>query len=436
MIAVLDRILSVLAAVPVAAAVIVYVFLRDVLSGNRRAVARDQAVRRLTLHIMNLAEEREKGEIEEDILLGGAIGRELSVFFDFESGTDFVTDISGSIKYFHFSVYKTRGGRKKRLVKTAALASLVRDVVRVKDAARREKINCVQSHESVFLGLIGVFLSRALAAPLVLHLNTSYDMKYKGTGRVSVNFLRFRFAERMLERYVMARSDVIMADRSSYADSGVVPLGLMKKHVVTGVKVNAVHYGDRPARPGSAVVRVPAGFNVILYAGRLHPVKYVEDLPEMFKAVYEKEPSAFMVIAGGGVLKARLEEKFREYGLGDRVLFTGARDQETLKGIYEAADIVVQPHGGQVLIEAALAGKPACVYDFDCHREFVEDGSTGYVVPFRDAAALAEKVTALLKDKTLRERMGRAGRESALKKYSRKTSIENERRIYDKIIRA
>jgi glycosyltransferase involved in cell wall biosynthesis len=43
----------------------------------------------------------------------------------------------------------------------------------------------------------------------------------------------------------------------------------------------------------------------------------------------------------------------------------------------------------------------------------VRDGVDGFIVPIRDAAAIADKVELLLTDRDLRERMGRSARERA-----------------------
>lgn len=67
---------------------------------------------------------------------------------------------------------------------------------------------------------------------------------------------------------------------------------------------------------------------------------------------------------------------------------------------------------GMVLIEAMTCGLP-CVA-FDCPngpRDIIEDGKTGYLIPYDDDAMFIEKLTYLMKHPKERERMGKAAKE-------------------------
>jgi len=260
-------------------------------------------------------------------------------------------------------------------------------------------------------------------------------MKYKGTGRVSVKFLHFRWLEKIMEDLTLRLSDVIMADRNSYKESPLFPKDCIEKYIATGVKVSRSHYEGLANRVDLKKDLGIVGKDVVLYVGRLHPVKYVDDLVEMNRIINDKYKNSILVIAGDGILKDEMKDKIEKYNLTDKVLFLGSKTQDELKDIFYTADVVVQPHGGQVLVEAALAGKPVVVYDFDWHREFVKDGLVGFVVPFRDVKALADKVLSLLTDRNLRKKMGDYARNFAFTDYSRDSSIENEREIYDRFVR-
>jgi glycosyltransferase involved in cell wall biosynthesis len=84
--------------------------------------------------------------------------------------------------------------------------------------------------------------------------------------------------------------------------------------------------------------------------------------------------------------------------------------------LLESADVFVLPSyypvEGQptVLIEAMSAGLPVVTTDQGGIRETIVDGETGFIVPKRDPAAIASRVSELLRDEELRARMGRAAR--------------------------
>jgi glycosyltransferase involved in cell wall biosynthesis len=62
--------------------------------------------------------------------------------------------------------------------------------------------------------------------------------------------------------------------------------------------------------------------------------------------------------------------------------------------------------------------------------EAVEDGKNGFLVPVNDAGALAEKITLLLRDPRLRERMGQYNKEQSETRYSWKSVAETITRVY------
>jgi glycosyltransferase involved in cell wall biosynthesis len=71
----------------------------------------------------------------------------------------------------------------------------------------------------------------------------------------------------------------------------------------------------------------------------------------------------------------------------------------------------------RVLLEAAACGTPAVTTDTPGCRDAVEHGTTGLIVPPRDASALAAAIAGLLADPARRQRMGRAARRRAVAQF-------------------
>lgn len=86
------------------------------------------------------------------------------------------------------------------------------------------------------------------------------------------------------------------------------------------------------------------------------------------------------------------------------------------------------------LIEACAVGLPIVTCDSIGCRDAVDDGVNGFLVPPRDSAALADKLKALLVDKSLREAMGKKGRDKAEKEFSLQTVVDKHLAIYRKLI--
>jgi len=158
---------------------------------------------------------------------------------------------------------------------------------------------------------------------------------------------------------------------------------------------------------GSAVSRVA------LAAGRLSPEKGFGVLVEAAARICRENSSAGVVIFGEGMLRGELERRVAGLGLAGRVVLPGFRtDLDSLIG---AADVVVLPSFTEglsnVALEASAAGVPLVATAVGGTPEVVVDGMTGYLVPPGDPAALAERVSELLRDSTARARMSAAGRE-------------------------
>jgi len=66
--------------------------------------------------------------------------------------------------------------------------------------------------------------------------------------------------------------------------------------------------------------------------------------------------------------------------------------------------------------------------------ELVKDGVTGLLVPPGDPQALAQALQRLLEDEQLRQRMGEAGRQRALEKFTLDRMLQETQRVYQKVL--
>ena len=97
----------------------------------------------------------------------------------------------------------------------------------------------------------------------------------------------------------------------------------------------------------------------------------------------------------------RLENRVRFVGMGQDVV-----------QLYAAADVVAFPamemHQARPILEAGAMAKPVVVSDFECYREFVQDGVNGAMAPAGDVQALARQLRRILEDRELAARLGEA----------------------------
>ena len=67
--------------------------------------------------------------------------------------------------------------------------------------------------------------------------------------------------------------------------------------------------------------------------------------------------------------------------------------------------------------------------------EIVEDGQTGFLVNERDVEGLADRLEHLVKDASLRSRMGRAAREKMEREFDNRVQVDELEKLYDRAVR-
>jgi glycosyltransferase involved in cell wall biosynthesis len=130
---------------------------------------------------------------------------------------------------------------------------------------------------------------------------------------------------------------------------------------------------------------------IILYSGRLAPVKRVDLLIQATIQIAAERPEWDLVIAGDGPLAPSLRKLAEP--LGARVHWTGFLEQEELKFAYQASDVLAlisdREPWAVVVQEAMAAGLAIVATDVvGAAHELVTDGVAGRIVPAGCVSAL------------------------------------------------
>ena len=139
---------------------------------------------------------------------------------------------------------------------------------------------------------------------------------------------------------------------------------------------------------------------------------------------------------GDGILRLEFERRIAEMNLRDRFILTGLVPPARIPELVNAMDILVHPSRREGLARAlpqgSLAGIPVVTYDVDGNREGLIDGATGYLLRPFEKEKLAVAIAKLADDASLRQRMGEAGREFAIKRFDAKVMIDELEKVYQK----
>ena len=193
-----------------------------------------------------------------------------------------------------------------------------------------------------------------------------------------------------------------------------------------------------PAPAGQAAVDPRFGPHMIFACRQLFPRKGIRFLIESAALLKPRYPDLKVVVAGDGFERPELIQLAENLGIAKDVTFLGWVPNTDLPPFYRAAAVSVIPsleEGFGIPAAEAMGCETAVVAsDAGGLPEVVEDGVTGLVVPRGDAAALAQAIGSLLGDPERRTRMGRAGRERALRLFDWDRTAEQFERIYADVV--
>ena len=202
-------------------------------------------------------------------------------------------------------------------------------------------------------------------------------------------------------------------------------------HVLIPPALDPSQFPERSSRRNEALGSKDQPIKIIS-VGRLHWKKGYEFNLDAIKHLTDQGIHCEYRIIGAGDYEDALYYARYQLDLENTVSFYGSLPHKHVIKHLQWADVFL--HGAvsegfcNAVLEAQVMGLPVVCSDADGLPENVVDGVTGFVVPRRDPAAMAEKLALLASDGTLRRTMGRAGR----KRVETNFRIEDQLSAFEK----
>lgn len=198
---------------------------------------------------------------------------------------------------------------------------------------------------------------------------------------------------------------------------GAMKFGLAKDRArVIRPAVDPDDFSPRTEKSGSG-----DGFHIAT-TGSLIWRKGVEYALVAFKRVIASGVDARFHFIGDGPERQRVTYTAADLGLADRVILHGKLPPARVRALLQRMDAFVLASLSEgisnAVLEAMACGLPVVTTDCGGMREAVEDGVDGFVVPVRDPAAMAARLTTLAGDPGLRARIGQAARGRVIAQFS------------------
>jgi len=162
-----------------------------------------------------------------------------------------------------------------------------------------------------------------------------------------------------------------------------------------------------------------------IYTGQVYAPKGLHFLLEAIALVKDEFPNIRLYIVGDHIIEEYKDYKnvllriIEQYGIDDNIVFTGWRP-DALK-IVSLMDILIHPSlsegFGRAVLEGMALGKPVIASKVGGLREIIKDGKNGFLVEPGDTGMIADRLRLLLRDKKLREKFGKAARNTVFSGY-------------------
>jgi len=244
--------------------------------------------------------------------------------------------------------------------------------------------------------------------------------------------------DRYVARFTLKKASKVLIRAPNLVDP-LISMGVSReKTCVTpsGINEETLQPGD-----GKAFLEKYAIFGspVILYLGRLHPMKGPQHLVMAAPAILAAYPDAVFVFVGPDQknYRSKLMKMGEQYEIGDRLVFTGPiYDFETKLGTYAAADVFVLPSGyegtSQAIFEAMAQAKPIVATKRGGIPFQVEHEREALLIEYGDVPALATMILNLLGNRDLAQNLGGRAREK-VKGFTYSVLVDQIEDIYEKI---
>lgn len=315
---------------------------------------------------------------------------------------------------------------KVKLIEVDGIADKSLDFGAVKELKRifkREKPDLVHTHASMSARIA----ARAAGCKIVYTRHSVFPPSKKishGLGKVLNGAVNNFFSDRIIAVAEAAKENLTMTG-------------------VSDKKIEVILNGVYPLKPAENKDEIRKRFGIadgektVSIVARLEDIKGHDYFIEAAEILLKKGFKAKFVIAGTGSYEQHLKEKVKKLGLEGSILFTGfITDVDKLMNI---TDIHANASFGTeatslALLEGMSLGIPAVVSDFGGNPGVIKSGVNGFVVPKKNAKAMADALEKLLSDDALYREMSENSKKVFEETFTAKAMTKNTEDVYKRVV--
>lgn len=294
---------------------------------------------------------------------------------------------------------------------------------------RQLQPDVVHTHSSK-AGILGRWAARQAGVPVIIH--TIHGLAFTAsTSRLANSVYR------TLERWTAPiTTKIVCVAGAMSAQSLEADIGETRQYVTvySGMETQAFLAAQSQRERIRQRLGLQPEHIAVGTIARLFDLKGHDDLIDIAPDLCKRFTHLRFLWIGDGSLRQHLEKRIAAAGLEDRFILTGLVKPDEIPDYCSAMDILAHPSRREGLARALpqgqLAGCPVVVYGVDGNAEGLLDGVSGFVIAPFDREQLAQRLATLLNDAPMRQRMGQAGRQFALGRFSAETMVQQLQSVY------
>lgn len=310
----------------------------------------------------------------------------------------------------------------------------LRAFLAVRRLHRQHKFDIIHDNQCLGYGyllfkLFGIPLISTIHHPLTIDRTTWFEYP----SSFFLKMKRVLYYPLIMQRYVAKRMDFVVTVSHDSAIEIEKAFGVPRKKI-------RVVYNGMDSSIFFPLMGVKKKVNSLIFVGNVEDRK--KGIVYLLKALTLTKNNVRLTIVDGGAPNRSFVPKWiDQYGLNDRITFTGKIPLERLVQLYSETEIAVAPSlyegFGFPVAEAMACGLPVITTTGGALPEVVgRDGETGILVSPRDPEALAAAIDEMIDHPEKRAAMGKAARNRVLSIFTWENAAADMEKVYGEVINA
>lgn len=321
-------------------------------------------------------------------------------------------------------VWQAEGGLKKEIKRAKIPYFFSSSLLRAMKILRAEEIDLFDSW-SYAIPFRDILVAKMVGISKIIHTRHSL-----GFWRKKKDFFDLYLERKWVKQFIAVseaiKNDLVEAEKILPAKIAVIPNFLDLKTL-------------KEINPEKIRKKYQLGKNekIIGNISNFHPIKGLEYFLEAVALVRKKAPllSLKFLLVGKGALEKKIKAKAKKLKIEKDILLL--KNISDFREIVPCFDILVSTSlsegFGLTILEGWAFKKPVVFTKCGGPEEVINDGRNGFLVEKKNALAAADKIILLLKNPSLAEKIGQAGRKKLEKKYNPEKAVRAYEKIYEQV---